>query len=149
MQHCDLTASIQTQTWAGHHTSGLQIDCIFTAVNMTRSVMYSPPKETTAACSFPILCGIREEKSIRENTAACGVRKLMQPLEPQFVRLSLHNEQLRKSHTTTRTQAHIHTHTHTTLHRRHVIKRTEWSPTVNLSSLRQFSITFLASLFIR
>lgn len=52
-------------------------------------------------CSLHIMCGVWEEKAIRENTAACGVRKLMQPVEPQFVRLSLFNEQLRKSHRTT------------------------------------------------
>lgn len=37
----------------------------------------------------------------------------MRPLEPQFVRLSLHNGQLRKSHAQPFTHACTHRHTHT------------------------------------
>lgn len=93
-----------------------------------------PPQKKPRGQALPIMCGIWEEKSIRENTAACGARKLMQPPEPQFVRLSPHNDQLRKSHTTafTRVDTVIHSH---------VIKRKVADPSVSSPALC-FSLLF-------
>lgn len=58
----------------------------------------------------------------------------MQPPEPQFVRLSPHNEQLRKSHTTASTRADTLVHSH-------VIKREVADPWVSSPAL-WFSLLF-------
>lgn len=97
---------------------------VFTVVTQQIHVKISPLRNYVHFVQFSsILCGVEGEKSIRENAVVCEVRKLMLPLEPQFVRLSLRNEELRKSHTTTCTP-HTHTHTYTLTLQIYIIKCT-------------------------
>lgn len=52
-------------------------------------MQYPSPTLKNCDCDFfPAVCGVWEEKLVRENVAGmCGVRKWMLPLDPPFVRL--------------------------------------------------------------